>query len=111
MTKGLGYGKSTQDELEFQIDFFKSTGIMLDPVYVGKMVYTLFNLLKHHKPTLAYEKEANEFSKQLKGKRLLIVHTGGQLANFDSQRYQEFFSTRKSMHDCFGEKIDSLNVV
>lgn len=107
---GLGYGKSTQDELEFQIDFFKSTGIMLDPVYVGKMIYALFSLLKGRKPTFEYEKETSGFVDRLKGKKIMIVHTGGQLANFDTQRYVDFFAQRKKIYDCFGEKIDLLKV-
>lgn len=85
---------------------------MLDPVYMGKTIYTLFNLLRGRKPILEYEKETTDFASQLRGKSILIVHTGGQLANFDAHRYDDYLMAhhRKHIYDCFGEKIDSIKL-
>lgn len=106
----MGYGKSTEDELAFQVEFLKSTGIMLDPVYVGKMMYALFNLLRGQKPSLEYENEIG-FVHRLRGRNLLVVHTGGQLANFETKRYNDFFNKRRrNIFDCFGEKVDSIEL-
>lgn len=58
-----GYGKHTQDLLDFIRWFYKEFQIPLDPVYTGKMVYGTLNLLK----------------KQYfpKGAKILLLHTGG----------------------------------
>lgn len=84
---------------------------MLDPVYTGKMVYSLFNLLEGRKPTLGYEHEG-DFVKRLKGNRIMLIHTGGQLANFEPHRFDEFcqYERRGNVFDCFGDKIDSIQV-
>ena len=37
--KGLGYARSTAEELEFVQAFCCATGIVLDPVYSGKALY------------------------------------------------------------------------
>lgn len=78
---------------------------MLDPVYTGKMVYTAYNLLAGRKPTLEYDRES-DFVKKLSGKRILLVHTGGHLANFEAKRFEGVFKDRENFFDCFGEKID-----
>lgn len=80
---------------------------MLDPVYTGKMVYTLFNLLKGQKPTLEYEREAG-FVDKLKGKRILLVHTGGHLANFEVNRFESVYKSRENFLNCFGTRIDLI---
>ncbi len=58
-----GYAKSTDELLEFIISFYKQTNILLDPVYTGKMMFALYDLVKrnHLKP----------------GSRILAIHTGG----------------------------------
>ncbi|RNA25126.1 bifunctional D-cysteine desulfhydrase 1-aminocyclopropane-1-carboxylate mitochondrial-like [Brachionus plicatilis] len=80
-SRGLGYAKSTKEELEFLVDFFRNTGIALDPVYTGKAMYALVNLLNGQKPTLDYHNDENarNFLSNLKGNRILFIHTGGQL--------------------------------
>ncbi|RCH56484.1 1-aminocyclopropane-1-carboxylate deaminase/D-cysteine desulfhydrase [Mucilaginibacter hurinus] len=60
-----GYAKVTPALVEFIKQFTSSTGIMLEPVYTGKMMYALFNLI-----------EKGHFKK---GSRILAVHTGGLL--------------------------------
>lgn len=105
----MGYGKSTEDELEFGVDFFRQTGVMLDPVYVGKMIYTFFNLVNGKKPTLEFDKEA-KFVHKLRGKNVLLIHTGGQLANFEVNRFKDYFKHRAKLFNCFGQYIDSLKL-
>ncbi len=58
-----GYAKTTPQLLEFIKRFSSTTGILLDPIYTGKMMHALFNLA-----------EKNYFKK---GQRILAIHTGG----------------------------------
>ena len=58
-----GYGKVTKDLIVFMNDFFDKTGILLDPVYTGKMVFGVIDLArKGYFP-------ANS--------QILLIHTGG----------------------------------
>jgi len=58
-----GYAK-TNDELDnFIIDFYRQHNILLEPVYTGKMLFGLFDLIKQR-----YFKE---------GSKILAIHTGG----------------------------------
>ena len=58
-----GYGKTTPDLIQFIVSFEQETGIPLDPVYTGKLMYAL--------------KQKAE-SGTLSGlQRLLLIHTGG----------------------------------
>lgn len=58
-----GYGKVTEELIEFVNAFFKNTGIPLDPVYTGKMVFGVMDLIRQ-----------GYFPKESK---ILMVHTGG----------------------------------
>lgn len=58
-----GYAKTTDALLTFIQDFCSSTGILIEPVYTGKMFYALYNLIR---------KDA--FSR---GSKILAIHTGG----------------------------------
>ncbi len=58
-----GYAKTQPELLQFIKTFSSSTGILLDPVYTGKMMYGLIDLIS---------KDAFE-----PGARILAVHTGG----------------------------------
>ncbi len=58
-----GYAKYNQDLVDFINDFYKQTQIPLDPVYTGKLLYGLIDLIK--KDTFK------------KGTKILAVHTGG----------------------------------
>jgi len=69
--KGLGYARSTPEELEFIFDFACETGIVLDPVYSGKALYHFVNGLLDGDP------------EAFRGKNVLFVHTGGALGLFD----------------------------
>jgi 1-aminocyclopropane-1-carboxylate deaminase len=58
-----GYGKTTPELIEFIKQFVADTGILIEPVYTGKMFYAIFDLAQknHFKP----------------GDKILAIHSGG----------------------------------
>lgn len=58
-----GYGKVTDDFIRFLNTFYEQTSIPLDPIYTGKMVFGILDLI--HK---------NYFAENAK---ILLIHTGG----------------------------------
>lgn len=60
-----GYAKTTPPLIQFIEQFVASTGILIEPVYTGKMMYSIFDLAKtgYFKP----------------GSTVLAIHTGGIL--------------------------------
>ena len=58
-----GYGKITQELVVFLNQFSEKTKILLDPIYTGKMVFGVIDLIQN-----------NYFSNNSK---ILIIHTGG----------------------------------
>jgi 1-aminocyclopropane-1-carboxylate deaminase len=58
-----GYGKTTDELIGFIKQFVSSSGILIDPVYTGKMLFALYDLAGK-----GYFK---------KGERILAIHTGG----------------------------------
>jgi len=58
-----GYGKANDDLISFIKQFVPATGILIEPVYTGKMMYALYDLIAqgHFKP----------------GSRILAIHSGG----------------------------------
>jgi len=58
-----GYGKTGEELIEFIQQFVASTGILIEPVYTGKMLYALHDLARQ-----------NYFKP---GTRILAIHTGG----------------------------------
>lgn len=58
-----GYGKTTPELIKFIEQFIAETGILIEPVYTGKMLYALYDLAgkRYFKP----------------GSRILAIHTGG----------------------------------
>lgn len=60
-----GYAKTTPELLHFVKEFVATTGILIEPVYTGKMLYALFDLAQ------------KDFFKP--GNRILALHTGGIL--------------------------------
>lgn len=58
-----GYGKVSEELINFINSFKENTSIPLDPIYTGKMVYGIFDLIKQD-----YFKENSS---------ILVVHTGG----------------------------------
>jgi len=58
-----GYGKVTETLIQFINDFKKENDIFLDPIYTGKMVFGVIDLInKNYFP---------------KGSKILLIHTGG----------------------------------
>jgi 1-aminocyclopropane-1-carboxylate deaminase len=60
-----GYAKTTPELLKFIKTFIESTGMLIDPVYTGKMFYAINDLVRK-----------NHFKKEDK---ILAIHTGGLL--------------------------------
>ncbi len=58
-----GYAKLNKSLIEFINTFKKDTGIPLDPIYTGKMMYGIYRMIDH-----------NYFPKN---SRILAIHTGG----------------------------------
>ncbi len=58
-----GYAKTDNSLISFMNSFYKQYKIPLDPIYTGKMLFAIFDLIKTHKWKW--------------GKRILIIHTGG----------------------------------
>jgi 1-aminocyclopropane-1-carboxylate deaminase len=58
-----GYGKADQQLIGFVKQFIASTGILIEPIYTGKMLYAIYDLARknHFKP----------------GTRILAIHSGG----------------------------------
>ena len=58
-----GYAKVNEELIRFINTFYQQTNIPLDPVYTGKMLFGIFELIKN---------------KQWKwGNKILVIHTGG----------------------------------
>lgn len=58
-----GYGKYTKELIEFINQFKKETEIPLDPIYTGKMMYGILDMIKK--------------DRFLPGSKILAIHTGG----------------------------------
>ena len=58
-----GYGKYNETLIRFINDFKKQTGIQLDPIYTGKMLFGILDVISK-----------NSFSV---GSKILVIHTGG----------------------------------
>lgn len=65
---GEGYGICSKENIEFIKEFAQKTGIVLDPVYMGKAMYGLFSELR---------KQDHIFSGNV-----LMIHTGGLFGLF-----------------------------
>ncbi|WP_416346190.1 1-aminocyclopropane-1-carboxylate deaminase/D-cysteine desulfhydrase [Aquimarina sp. ERC-38] len=58
-----GYGKVTDELITFMNAFYKAYGILLDPIYTGKLFYGIFDMIR------------NGYFK--KNTRIFAIHTGG----------------------------------
>lgn len=65
---GDGYALSRKEELQAIYDLAKLEGIVLDPVYTGKAYYAMISEISRNK--------------QVFGKRVIFVHTGGLFGLF-----------------------------
>ena len=66
--QGIGYAKSTSEELQYLTKFSRKTGVVLDPVYSGKAMFQFVNHIVPNNPEVFK-----------KGHRILFLHTGGTL--------------------------------
>ena len=71
--QGLGYARSTDDELEYIKQVGSQTGIVFDPVYSGKALYNFKTIVKSN---------PNVFKK---GDSVLFIHTGGVFGMYEKQ--------------------------
>lgn len=71
--KGKGYAFSSQEELDFIVQFATETGIALDPVYSGKALYYFLNKVVEENPEL------------YRNKNILFWfwHTGGAIGLYE----------------------------
>ena len=72
--EGIGYARSTEDELKYLIEVGKQTGVVLDPVYSGKALYHFVNHVVRNKKDLVRP-----------GEKILFIHTGGTLGLYDKE--------------------------
>ena len=71
-----GYAKTTDDLVSFIQDFTKQTGVLLDPIYNGKMMFAIYRLLE--------QGLINQ------GQKILVIHTGGMTGWFGKFNELEF---------------------
>jgi len=69
---GIGYGRSTPEELEFVVRVARTTGVTLDPVYSGKGLYYFLHKVVQQNPDVFK-----------RGQRVMFVHTGGGFGLYD----------------------------
>ena len=80
--QGIGYAKSTPEELQFILEISKKTGIILDPVYSGKALYYFNELIKTNPDVIK------------PGETVLVLHTGGVFGLYDKiEQMSPLFST------------------
>jgi 1-aminocyclopropane-1-carboxylate deaminase/D-cysteine desulfhydrase-like pyridoxal-dependent ACC family enzyme len=65
--KGIGYAKSTKEELEIIYKIARDTSVLLDPVYSGKAAIAM---IKEH-------------DRRFRGRRVLFIHTGGGFGMYE----------------------------
>lgn len=69
--QGEGYAISSKEELEYITSVSNKTGVIFDPVYSGKALFSLKNVISNNRHIF------------LKGHKVLFVHTGGVLGFYD----------------------------
>lgn len=72
--QGIGYAKSTAEELSFLVALSSSSGVILDPVYSGKALF-------HFVEKVLKKKERPDVFR--KGEKVLFIHTGGVFGLYD----------------------------
>jgi D-cysteine desulfhydrase len=72
--QGIGYAKSTEEELAYLFAVSQQTGIIVDPVYSGKALYHFVNRVMKENPA--------DFPVKSK---ILFIHTGGVLGLYDKE--------------------------
>ena len=72
--QGIGYAKSTSEELAFLFSVSSTTGVILDPVYSGKALY-------HFVEKVIMNEEYSSIFRP--GQKMLFIHTGGVFGLYD----------------------------
>ncbi|MBN3584109.1 1-aminocyclopropane-1-carboxylate deaminase/D-cysteine desulfhydrase [Algoriphagus aestuarii] len=62
-----GYAKYDEELIQFIWEFYKKSGIVLDPIYTGKLAYAIWKMIQD-----------DEFQK---GASILMIHSGGLQGN------------------------------
>ena len=77
---GLGYGRMTDEQIDFLRQLISETGILFDPVYTGKCAWALKEELQN-----------NRFPND--GKAILFLHTGGAMGLMNPDYSQQWLSS------------------
>lgn len=80
---GGGFGKISPEIAEFTQQFYQQTNIPIEPIYTGKMLFGLWDMIQ------------NDEIKQ--GSKIIALHTGG-LQGLDGLAYRNKFQLMKSDH-------------
>lgn len=71
-----GYAKTTPQLLNFIKKFTSTTGLIIDPIYTGKMFFAMFNLIEEQK--VKYDEN------------FIAIHTGGALGSLGMRNKFDF---------------------
>mmetsp|Transcript_19919 Transcript_19919/g.40204 ORF Transcript_19919/g.40204 Transcript_19919/m.40204 type:complete len:387 (-) Transcript_19919:34-1194(-) len=77
--EGIGYARSTPEELAYIVRIAQSTGVIFDPVYSGKCMY---HFAKNVFPSKVQGTSEPVF---LPGQKVLFIHTGGTVGLYDKE--------------------------
>ncbi|GFH52986.1 tryptophan synthase beta subunit-like PLP-dependent enzyme [Chaetoceros tenuissimus] len=94
--KGKGYAASTQEELDFILQFSIQTGIVLDPVYSGKALFRFMQEVKNN---------PNDY----RDSRIMFWHTGGSLGAYEkieSMKQNMNISSPIKRMDVYGKGLE-----
>jgi D-cysteine desulfhydrase len=86
---GLGYGRMSNEQMNFLRDVISETGIVFDPVYTGKCLWGLYEELRH--------KRLDRFSNDKKN--ILVLHTGGLLGLMNPDYGKQWLLSSNSHSD------------
>ena len=80
---GIGYARSTDEELDFILQFGRLTGLLLDPVYSGKAMYYFLKDVLNNSPETSDNAAQTGKSVFKMHQKILFVHTGGVFGLYD----------------------------
>ncbi|UJR13670.1 hypothetical protein I4U23_000682 [Adineta vaga] len=83
---GLGYGRMTDEQINFLHQIIGETGIIFDPVYTGKCLWGLYEELRHQR--FACD-----------GKNILFLHTGGLLGLMNPDYGKQWLTSSQTHSD------------
>lgn len=83
---GLGYGRMTDEQIEFLQRIISETGILFDPVYTGKCLWGLNEELRN-------QRFPND------GKNILFLHTGGAMGLINPDYGKQWLLSKRKIVD------------